>query len=1168
MATMFDRPAAMGLLLHSVGPKWRRRQSALLIMAAILVSVEVASLFTASLFAAEPNGSRVITLEEGWRFRLKATGGEEAVGFDDRDWATIRVPHQPIELSTLSPRSATAVWLRRSFELTTIGERRVVLHITQGTAFQVWLNGQAIGNAPGVTLLEDVTSLVRRGQNILALKTSVPGICGHVRLHLMPELHLDPRALRIDVPDWSGGPAIVRIRSEIENDSSSVRQIELRASVIDPDGQILTTLTTAASSIAPDATAPVVLSLPKISSVPLWSPETPLLCGVTVELWSDGQRIDRRTANFGFRWYHFEPDGPFSFNGQSLPVRGVVHVRPAVARYPVREELWRYEIGLLKDMGVNFVRPEGDVEASFYEACDRQGLLVTAPVHTERASAEETRAIVRELGNHPSILTWHSNGEGKDALVAERISRNTEILRAYEPSRPVLCCELGWRTPGTVGLVDTDIAGQGNYTGWYEGTLEHIGQYLDDYRALLRERYGRPLPVIVSNFGAAGDSSLHSSAPVRNDFSHEYLTAYHRRFYQEIMKRRWLAGGFIFCFRDLQSEQPIPRHTWKGVLDLKDQKKDPYFFYQSRWTKKPMVHVAQSSWTSRDLWPPDATGAVEVFSNCERVELFHDGRSLGTQQEHDDHFRWKVSCHAGDNVLQAVGWQGDATVETESRFTVSFRPPAVEPRLVSGSAANGSPARSMLTWDPVAGAEKYLIYVGTAADFTVSDGRLLATLTSTSFALDAPTASQLDGSENFPHYAVMAEAGPARGPLSRSVGLAPGSVQWKVHNPGWLVSSPALADLDSDGRPEIVMGSYDGRVSALRNDGSLLWSFDAKDPVLASPAIAPLAPGEPPAVVINSTKALFVLSHDGGLRWCKNGIRQFDRSIRSPTLTDLNGDQRLEILCGSDHGELLALDATGAPLWRVRTAANSNRGLSPTTCAVIDRPEGGRVLTFAADDGRLYLVDSEGRELWKVDTGIGDHAVGLPPNDLTPAAGSLTPQGAAVIVAGGARLAAFDLDGRCLWQREDRAGFPQISRLDKDGPRHVVVAAKRTLYALDHAGNDVWSYTLPHPRDYFLQPPASGDLDDDGAPDLAVGTRSTSLIALSGRGQMLWEFKSQDEITGSPAIGDMNRDGIVDVVFGSRDGWLYVLAAGRAPASPSESPTHRGSLHRTGAYGR
>ena len=81
---------------------------------------------------------------------------------------------------------------------------------------------------------------------------------------------------------------------------------------------------------------------------------------------------------------------------------------------------------------------------------------------------------------------------------------------------------MGWRSPGTVGLIEPDIAGEGNYTGWYEGTLDHIGPYMDIYRDLLIERYQRPLPVIVSNYGAAADPRVHTD--LRAPPTHQPLT--------------------------------------------------------------------------------------------------------------------------------------------------------------------------------------------------------------------------------------------------------------------------------------------------------------------------------------------------------------------------------------------------------------------------------------------------------------------------------------------------------------------------------------------------------------------------------------------------------------------------------------------------------------------
>jgi beta-galactosidase len=1118
---------------------------------------------------------RIISLESGWRYRVGDITGAEAVEFDDRDWQEARVPHFGHELSDAPPRSTQILWLRRTFTLPKLAENtRVVVQVIQATGIQCWLNGRpAAAPLPDQsTLLGDVTDAARSGENVLVLQTNLPGIQGAVRVHVLPPLNLGATGLQVDIPEWSGGPATVRVSTDVENHSAAPRTLELHATIFDSEGKALGQTPSQSCTLSPGDSQRLTLRSAPIADPPLWSPESPRLCRVVVELKEQGQVRDEREATFGFRWLQFDPDGPFTVNGKPYPVRGVVYVRPPADRFPDRESLWEYEVGLLKGMGVNFVRAARTIEHGFYEVCDREGLFVTAPMHflnprpgadedIEHATAEsDIRHTVRELSNHPSLVAWYINGEGKNAPTARAMSRIAQRIRENDPARPVLCCELGWRSPGTVGLVDADIAGQGNYTGWYEGTLEHIGPYMDDYRALLRERYGRPLPVLISNFGAAGDVDLHAASPRRNDYSHDYHTDYHQRYYAEIARRPWLAGGFIFCFRDLNSEQPIPRHTWKGMLDQQDRKKDAYYFYQSRWTTESMVHIAQKGWTARDLWPAGAAREVEVFSNCRRVELFHNGESLGTKSEQDDRFVWDVVVQEGDNSLRAVAIDADATTAPEdmARFTVRFRPPAVEPRLLAQSDQGGSP-RPRLVWEEITGVDRYHVYAESEADFAIQQGRLVATTGDNDLSLDHSAEPQ--------YYKVVAASGSVAGPPSFAVGREPGSLQWKFTNSGWLLSSPALADLTGDGQSEIVTGSYNGSVYALRSDGSLLWSFDATDPVLASPVVVSLTPQGPPSVIVNSMKALYVLSHDGELQWRRDGIRQFDRSVRSPSVADLDGDRVPEIIVGSDTGRLMVFDADGELRWQYETASSDNRGLNPTTCVIIDLPQSaGKGLCVATDGGELILLDARGQVIWKRDLGIGDSAVGLPPNPLTPAAGPLHDPAPTTIISGGGVLRALDTSGTLLWERTDLQGFPQISNLFRDGNQQIVLASGRTLYVLDHRGRDIWEYQLPHPRDYFLQPPASADLNADGEPDLVVGTRATHVVAISSRGEPLWNFTTEDEVTGSPAIADINGDRIVDVVIGSRDGSLYVVNGGESPPDAQQSLTHRGDIARTAAY--
>ncbi|MBT7701725.1 MAG: DUF4982 domain-containing protein, partial [Verrucomicrobia bacterium] len=105
-----------------------------------------------------------------------------------------------------------------------------------------------------------------------------------------------------------------------------------------------------------------------------------------------------------------------------------------------------------------------------------------------------------------------------------------------------------------------------------------------------------------------------------------------------------------------------PAKSWNfGVIDLCGFPKDTYYLYQSEWTETPMVHLLPH-WT----WPglEGKTIPVIAYSNCERVELFQDGVSLGIQDRDRAamQLRWDVPYRAGQ--LKAVGYRGDAAVAT------------------------------------------------------------------------------------------------------------------------------------------------------------------------------------------------------------------------------------------------------------------------------------------------------------------------------------------------------------------------------------------------------------------------------------------------------------------------------------------------------------------------
>jgi beta-galactosidase len=136
-----------------------------------------------------------------------------------------------------------------------------------------------------------------------------------------------------------------------------------------------------------------------------------------------------------------------------------------------------------------------------------------------------------------------------------------------------------------------------------------------------------------------------------------------------VSARPWVAGGFVWTGFDYRGE-PSP-YQWPnissqyGVLDLCGFPKDTFYYYQSWWTSKPVLHVFPH-WN----WPglEGQEIAVWVHSNMDRVELFCNGQSLGAKDmPKDQHLAWNVPYSPG--TIEARGYKNGRQVMTARRDT-------------------------------------------------------------------------------------------------------------------------------------------------------------------------------------------------------------------------------------------------------------------------------------------------------------------------------------------------------------------------------------------------------------------------------------------------------------------------------------------------------------------
>jgi outer membrane protein assembly factor BamB len=115
-----------------------------------------------------------------------------------------------------------------------------------------------------------------------------------------------------------------------------------------------------------------------------------------------------------------------------------------------------------------------------------------------------------------------------------------------------------------------------------------------------------------------------------------------------------------------------------------------------------------------------------------------------------------------------------------------------------------------------------------------------------------------------------------------------------------------------------------------------------------------------------------------------------------------------------------------------------------------------------------------------------------------------------------------------------------------DQPTEIVVPSEAPTEEEVSEGVSVkWTYTVLGSiwsMDTYGDGMATGDLDGDGIPDVAFGTKNGYVIALNGtNGQELWTFRITSEEASEPISAD-----VVDV---NDDGSLEIVAAGKGDAS-------------------
>ena len=382
----------------------------------------------------------------------------------------------------------------------------------------------------------------------------------------------------------------------------------------------------------------------EIKNVHLWDGlKDPYLYTAKATLIVDGEEVDEVSTRFGCRTFKIDPEKGFFLNGREYPLRGVSRHqdRPEIGNALLYEH-HKEDIGLILEMGANTIRlAHYQHSQDFYDLCDEEGLVIWAEIpYISRHMANgydntvsQMTELVAQNYNHPSIVVWGLSNEitiagASDPHLIKNHKDLNELCHKMDKTRLTTIASVTMCSIDSEYVHISDVLSYNHYFGWYGGSTEMNGPWFDDFH----KKYPNKA-IGLSEYGCEA-LDWHTSTPVQGDYTEEYQAYYHEELIKQIAGRPYLWATHVwnmFDFAaDARAEGGENGMNHKGLITFdRKYKKDSFYAYQAWLSDKPMVHLCGKRYIDR---VEDVT-KVTVYSNCDEVELFSNGVSVGKQKK-------------------------------------------------------------------------------------------------------------------------------------------------------------------------------------------------------------------------------------------------------------------------------------------------------------------------------------------------------------------------------------------------------------------------------------------------------------------------------------------------------------------------------------------------------
>jgi beta-galactosidase len=664
-------------------------------------------IFLSLFFVAQSQDRARINFDEGWKFHLgnaadpakdfgysiqtvfsksgNGAGTAIAPNFNDSNWRALDLPHDwAVELPFVnSPNFDVMAHGYKAvgglFPETSIGWYRKKFYVDRADSGKkisiqfdgiyrnanIWINGFFLGNNfGGYTGAEyDISDFLEfNKQNTIVVRADATqyegwfyegaGIYRHAWLNKKNALHINENVVFIHSKQTNKS-ALVSVEIPVVNDRSNVANGEVYTYITDRDGKLIGKSQKVVFNVSANKNSTITQKV-NVADARLWSVEDPYLYRVITILKFGNKTIDSINTRFGIRDVAVTNKGVF-LNGKMIKIKGVCnHQDHAGVGSALPDYLQYYRIGLLKEMGANAYRTTHNPPTpELLDACDSLGMLVLDETRLLNSSPEymnQFEKLILRDRNRPSVFMWSIGNE--EGYIQTQATGKRIALSLLQKQREL--------DPTRTSTYGADVANV------YHGVNEVIPVRGFNYRVAGMEPYHKDHPTqriigtemgsTVTTRGIYVKDSIRAYLPDQ-DITYPWWANTAEQWWSVVAAQPWNLGGFVWTGFDYRGE-PTP-YQWPnisphfGVMDVCGFPKNIYYYYQSWWTKKDVLHIS-ADWNRKNKAGTPVN--VWVNSNADNVELFLNGKSLGKKvMPRNSHLQWSVPYEAGK--LEAIAYK-------------------------------------------------------------------------------------------------------------------------------------------------------------------------------------------------------------------------------------------------------------------------------------------------------------------------------------------------------------------------------------------------------------------------------------------------------------------------------------------------------------------------------